>query len=228
MFTGLVEEIGTIVSISKGLKASTLTIGANYVLADVKVGDSISTNGVCLTVTQFSKSQFSVDVMPETMNRSNFASAKTGMKVNLERALRMGDRLGGHMVSGHIDGTGKIVAIDKDENATWYTLSAPASIMKYIIEKGSVALDGISLTVAAVDFESFKVSIIPHTRAMTTLDARKVGDIINIECDAFGKYVERITAFNQVSQGQEHEQEHGNAKTKSKLDMAFLEQNGFL
>lgn len=226
MFTGLVEEIGTILSISKGLKASTLTIGANYVLTDVKVGDSISTNGVCLTVTQFSKSQFSVDVMPETINRSNFVSAKTGMKVNLERALRMGDRLGGHMVSGHIDGTGKIVAIDKDENATWYTLSAPSSILKYIIEKGSVALDGISLTVAAVDIESFKVSIIPHTRAMTTLDARKVGDIINIECDAFGKYVERIAAFNQASQGQDYGQ--GDSKAKSKLDMAFLEQNGFL
>lgn len=226
MFTGLVEEIGTILSISKGLKASTLTIGANYVLTDVKVGDSISTNGVCLTVTQFSKRGFTVDVMPETMDRSNFASAKSGMKVNLERALRMGDRLGGHMVSGHIDGIGKILAIDKDENATWYTLSAPSNIMKYIIEKGSVALDGISLTVAAVDFETFKVSIIPHTRAMTTLDARKVGDIINIECDAFGKYVERITAFNQITQGQDHEQ--GNSKAKSKLDMAFLEQNGFL
>lgn len=219
MFTGLVEEIGTILSISKGLKASTLTIGANVVLADVKIGDSISTNGVCLTVTQFNKNGFTVDVMPETMNRSNLASAKPGMKVNLERALRMGDRLGGHMVSGHIDGTGNILAIEKDENATWYTLSAPASILKYIIEKGSVALDGISLTVAAATYETFKVSIIPHTRSMTTLDARAVGDQINIECDAFGKYVERITAFNQASQ---EKAQH------SKLDRAFLEQNGFL
>ena len=226
MFTGLVEEIGTILSISKGLKASTLTIGASYVLTDVKVGDSISTNGVCLTVTQYSKSGFTVDVMPETMNRSNLATTKSGTKVNLERAMRMGDRLGGHMVSGHIDGRGKIIAIDKDENATWYTLSAPAIIMKYIIEKGSVALDGISLTVAAVDYETFKVSIIPHTRAMTTLDARKVGELINIECDAFGKYVERITAFNQFSQNQGQSKEQ--SKEQSKLDMAFLEQNGFL
>lgn len=219
MFTGLIEELGSIQSVSKGSKSSILTIKADKVLEDVKIGDSISTNGVCLTVTHFTKDTFTVDVMPETVERSNLKFVKTGSIVNLERALRVGDRLGGHMVSGHIDGLGTVVTIEKDDNAVWYTISAAPSILKYIIEKGSVALDGISLTVAAADFNQFKVSIIPHTHAVTTLAQRKVGDLINVECDAFGKYVERISAFGSINVSQ--------PSSQSKIDIDFLKNNGF-
>lgn len=214
MFTGLIEELGTIAAIQNGAKSSILTIKAHEVLKDVKLGDSIATNGVCLTVTSFSSTSFSVDVMPETLRRSNLGQLKVGSIVNLERALRLGDRLGGHMVSGHIDGIGTITHLEKDDNAIWYTLSAAPSILKYIIEKGSVALDGISLTVAAVDQHTFRVSIIPHTLAMTSLKSKHVGDAINIECDAFGKYVERITQFNEPAK-------------KQTLDLAFLKEHGF-
>lgn len=214
MFTGLIEELGTIAAIQNGAKSSILTIKAHEVLKDIKLGDSIATNGVCLTVTSFSSTSFSVDVMPETLRRSNLGQLKVGSIVNLERALRLGDRLGGHMVSGHIDGLGTITHLEKDDNAIWYTLSAAPSILKYIIEKGSVALDGISLTVAAVDHHTFRVSIIPHTLAMTSLKSKHVGDAINIECDAFGKYVERITQFNEPAK-------------KQTLDLAFLKEHGF-
>ena len=217
MFTGLIEELGTIMSKTEDGRSSKLTIKASKVLEDVRIGDSISTNGVCLTVTHFTKDHFTVDVMPETMMRSNLKMAKSGTVVNLERALRVGDRLGGHMVSGHIDGQGIVIAITREDNAVWYQISAPPSILKYIIEKGSVALDGISLTVADVNFETFKVSIIPHTLKETTLEKRKVGDAINIECDAFGKYVERIAAFAT--------EDH--TKKRSKLDMDFLSEHGF-
>lgn len=220
MFTGLIEELGTVLSVSKGTKSSVLVIKAKKVLEDVKIGDSISTNGVCLTVTDFTKDTFTVDVMPETIQRSNLKYANSGSIVNLERALRMGDRLGGHMVSGHIDGHCKVIAIEKDDNAVWYTLEAPPSILKYIIEKGSVALDGISLTVASCDLRQFKVSIIPHTHAVTTLSQRRIGDLINVECDAFGKYVERISVFENASVESSHR--------TSGIDMAFLKNNGFL
>ncbi|HAS72779.1 MAG TPA: riboflavin synthase [Clostridiales bacterium UBA8960] len=219
MFTGLVEELGSIISVSKGSKSSVLTIKAAKVLEDVKIGDSISTNGVCLTVTHFTKDAFTVDVMPETIERSNLKFVRPGSIVNLERALRIGDRLGGHLVSGHIDGLGTVVSIEKDDNAVWYTLSASPTILKYIIEKGSVALDGISLTVASADFQQFKVSIIPHTHAVTTLAQRRVGDQINVECDAFGKYVERISAFSSTEQE--------STKKQSKIDIDFLKNNGF-
>lgn len=216
MFTGLIEEVGQIKDIKKGEKSSKLTIEAYRVLEDVKLGDSISTNGVCLTVVDFSSNSFTVDVMPETFIRSNLKDLSKGKKVNLERALRLGDRLGGHLVSGHIDGTGSITDIKKDENATVITIKASPSIMKYIIEKGSIAIDGISLTVAYVDLEKFKVSIIPHTKDETTLTDMNVGEIINLECDMFGKYVERLTMFNS---------KHTDS---SRLDMEFLKENGFL
>ena len=225
MFTGLIEELGTVMGKTEGGRSSKLTIKASKVLEGVQIGDSISTNGVCLTVTHFTKEQFTVDVMPETMMRSNLKDVKAGTSVNLERALRLGDRLGGHMVSGHIDGQGTITSIAKDENAYWFQISASPSILKYIIEKGSVALDGISLTVAAVDFESFKVSIIPHTLKKTSLDKRKVGDAINIECDAFGKYVERIAAFATIEDTGVGASQVTNKS--SKLDLNFLSEHGF-
>lgn len=216
MFTGLIEEVGQIKDIKKGEKSSKITVEANKVLQDVKLGDSISTNGVCLTVVEFSNNSFTVDVMPETILRSNLKYLSKGKKVNLERALRLGDRLGGHIVSGHIDGTGNIVDIKKDENATVITIKANSSIMKYIIEKGSIAVDGISLTVAYVDLDKFKVSIIPHTKDETTLMDMNIGETVNLECDMFGKYVERLSLFRTTE------------SSESKIDMSFLKDNGFL
>lgn len=215
MFTGLVEEIGSIENIIKGAKSAQITIHAGKVIENTNLGDSISTNGVCLTVVNLTKNTFTVDVMPETMRRSNLKNLKHGSKVNLERALKLGDRLGGHIVSGHIDGVGIIKAIEEEDNATWVTVEASADILKYIIEKGSIAIDGTSLTVAYVDFTCFKVSIIPMTRDETTLLSKKIGEEVNLECDMIGKYVERLTIFNQKE------------SKKSAIDMNFLKNNGF-
>lgn len=192
MFTGIIEEIGTIQSIKRGPKSAALTIQASKVLEDTKLGDSIATNGVCLTVTHFNATSFTVDVMDETLKRSTLESLSVGAKVNLERAARLSDRLGGHLVSGHIDGVGTIKKMTKQDIATIVRIDAADSILKYIIEKGSVALDGISLTVVAVDQAGFTVSIIPYTALDTTLLNKRVGSTVNIECDLIGKYVEKL------------------------------------
>lgn len=192
MFTGIIEEIGKMKTIKKGAASALLTIEAATVLEDVHPGDSIAVNGVCLTVTDFTQNTFTADVMHETLNRSSLGSLRPGSPVNLERAMKADGRFGGHIVAGHIDGTGIITDIKKDDNATWYTIKAPDSIMRYIIEKGSIAIDGISLTVAEVTKDSFKVSIIPHTSAETTLSIRKVKDMVNLENDCIGKYVEKL------------------------------------
>jgi riboflavin synthase len=215
MFTGLVEEIGTIENIIKGAKLAQITINASKVLEDVKLGDSISTNGVCLTVIKFTRNSFTVDVMPETMRRSNLKNLKHGSRVNLERALRLGDRLGGHIVSGHIDGVGFIKSVEEEDNATWVAIESSGDILKYVIEKGSIAIDGTSLTVAYVDNISFKVSIIPMTRDETTLLSKKVGEEVNLECDMVGKYIERLTMFKQAE------------TKKSSININFLKENGF-
>lgn len=215
MFTGLIEEIGVLHTIVKGAKSAKLTIYSNKVLQGIEVGDSISTNGVCLTVVSFSDKSFTVDVMPETMGRSNLGRLKSGNKVNLERALKLGDRLGGHMVSGHIDGVGHIKAIEEEDNATWITIEAEQNLLKYIIEKGSIAVDGTSLTVAYVDREVFKVSIIPLTKEETTLLNKKIGEDVNLECDMVGKYIERFAMFNKDS------------NMHSTINMDFLRENGF-
>ncbi|MGB7605141.1 MAG: riboflavin synthase [Lutisporaceae bacterium] len=215
MFTGLIEEIGVLHTIVKGVKSAKLIISADKVIQGIKQGDSISTNGVCLTVTSFSNKSFTVDVMPETMRRSNLKSLKSGSKVNLERALRLGNRLGGHIVSGHIDGVGHIKAIEEEDNATWVTIEAEQTLLKYIIEKGSIAIDGTSLTVAYVDKEDFKVSIIPLTRNETTLLSKKVGDEVNLECDMVGKYIERLAMFSKDN------------NIHSTINMDFLRENGF-
>lgn len=192
MFTGIIEEVGTIASIRKGAHSCVLTVRAKTVLDDVHLGDSIATNGVCLTVTSFTRDTFSADVMHETLNRSSLGKLRVGSPVNLERAMAANGRFGGHIVSGHIDGIGTIASIKEDDNAVWYFISSSPEILRLIVEKGSIAIDGISLTVASVDLKQFSVSIIPHTRAQTNLASKKPGDVVNLENDCIGKYVERL------------------------------------
>ncbi|MBU3189808.1 riboflavin synthase [Clostridium bowmanii] len=216
MFTGLIEEIGEILSMKKGAKSARITIKATKILADTKIGDSISTNGVCLTVTESNKNSFSVDVMAETIGRSNLGKLKPGSTVNLERALRASGRLGGHIVSGHIDGIGTIVELYKEDNATWVSVETTMDILKYIVHKGSITIDGISLTVAYVDENIFKVSIIPHTKDETTLITKKIGDEVNLECDMLAKYVEKLLKHGETP------------KERKPVSMDFLLENGFV
>jgi len=192
MFTGIIEEVGSISSIRRGGKAIVLDVQAQRVLEGTKIGDSIAVEGVCLTVTSIRERGFSVDVMPETMSRTTFGHFKPGSKVNLERALRLSDRLGGHLVSGHIDGTGRILEGGRAGNAEMFRIEAGASVLRYIVEKGSVAIDGISLTVIDMDPRSFRVGIIPLTQAETTILSKKTGEEVNIECDIIGKYIEKL------------------------------------
>lgn len=192
MFTGIIEEVGSVHAVIRGAHSAVLMIEANKVLEDVKLGDSIAVNGVCLTVTSFTKSSFNADVMHETMNRSSLGSLRSGSAVNLERAMSANGRFGGHIVAGHIDGTGTISSIRRDDNAIWYGIRTTKDILRYIIEKGSIAVDGISLTVARVSDVEFSVSVIPHTAMQTTLSQRRLGDIVNLENDCIGKYVEKL------------------------------------
>ena len=192
MFTGLIEEEGTIQNVRRGARSCVLTIGCKKVLEGSQIGDSIAVNGVCLTVTNMGGSYYTADVMAETMNRSSLRQLSTGASVNLERAMPANGRFGGHIVSGHIDGTGTVQSIEPDDNAIWYTIAAKPNLLRYIVEKGSITIDGISLTVAYVDEHCFKVSIIPHTQQVTALHDRGVGDIVNLECDIIGKYVEKL------------------------------------
>ena len=191
MFTGIIEEVGTVMAVQKG-SSSFIRIKAKKVLEDVHLGDSIAVNGVCLTVTDFDSGSFRADVMNETLNRSSLGTLKNGSHVNLERAMAANGRFGGHIVSGHIDGTGIISNLHNDGIAVWYTVTASPDIMRYIVEKGSIAIDGISLTVAKVTDSSFSVSIIPHTAEQTILSEKKAGDIVNLENDIVGKYVEKL------------------------------------
>ena len=189
-------------------------------LEDVHLGDSIAVNGVCLTVTDFTAGSFGVDVMAETLNRSNLGKLNPGEKVNLERALRLSDRLGGHLVSGHIDGVGTIIRDSQEDLARILEISAPPNVLRYTIEKGSIAVDGTSLTVVTVGERSFTVSLIPHTRGLTTLGHKKVGHTVNLEADLIGKYVERLLGASGRS---------GEADaTRGGLSLEFLMENGFL
>lgn len=215
MFTGIVEEIGIIRGIKRGSRSVVLEVQARKVLEDLKVGDSIATNGVCLTVISFTGGSFCADVMPETMNRSNLGELHVGDRVNLERALCLNGRLGGHIVSGHVDGLGKIVEREKDENAIWITISAPSELLRYIVEKGSITIDGISLTVVSVTDRVFTVSVIPHTQDETTLVKKKIGDTVNLENDILAKYVEKL--MHPVAP----------AEPKGGLTLDFLLANGF-
>ena len=192
MFTGIIEEVGTLKKIENGQQSSRLTIEGKTVLEETKIGDSISVNGVCLTVTTMTNSLYTADVMAETLRRSSLGSLKVGSKVNLERAMAANGRFGGHIVSGHIDGTGVVKGLKKEDNAVWISIETTNALLRYIVEKGSIAIDGISLTVASVDHSGFKVSIIPHTSGHTTLLDKSAGGIVNLECDIIGKYVEKL------------------------------------
>lgn len=218
MFTGIVEEVGTIKEIKKGSKSAILTIKGDVVTKDSKLGDSIAVNGVCLTVTSLSGNIFTADVMAETMRRTSLGDLSAGSKVNLERAMAANGRFGGHIVSGHIDGTGTIQNFLREDNAVWVTIGAELKILKYIIEKGSIAIDGISLTVAYVDESCFKVSIIPHTASETTLLTKKVGDVVNLENDVVGKYVEKLLGYKDEKE----------SKHSSGISEDFLIKNGFM
>lgn len=201
MFTGIIEEKGVVKAIRRGTKSAVITIQANKIFEDVKIGDSISTNGVCLTVTEIKGNSFTADVMNETLLRSALSSLSIGSEVNLERAMAVNGRFGGHIVSGHIDGVGEIISIKKEDIAIWYTIKTTEQIMRYIIEKGSIAIDGISLTVAKVQKDRFSVSVIPHTASETTLLKKRVGSLVNLENDIIGKYMEKFMATQDITKG---------------------------
>lgn len=192
MFTGIIEEKGKLREVKISGVSGTIKIAASKVLERTKIGDSIAVNGVCLTVTQMDDAGFCADVMAETLRRSSLGSLSKGDCVNLERAMAADGRFGGHIVSGHIDGTGTISKVKNEGNAIWVYISANDSILSLIVEKGSIAIDGISLTVAKVSDVDFAVSIIPHTADETTLASKKIGDTVNLENDIIGKYVQRF------------------------------------
>lgn len=217
MFTGIVEEMGTVSSVAEGSLSAVITIQASKVLEGSQAGDSIAVNGVCLTVTSIHGGFFTADVMAETLRRSSLGSLSKGSRVNLERAMPVNGRFGGHIVSGHIDGTGTVVSKIKEDNAVWVKISAPQDILKYIVLKGSVAIDGTSLTVAGLDDSTFSVSVIPHTAKETILLKKGTGDIVNLENDIIGKYVERLIGSI----------DNKDAGSSPALTMDFLLENGF-
>jgi riboflavin synthase len=192
MFTGIIEDIGTVTGIVHGEHSASLTIQPGREMNDLKPGESMAVNGVCLTVSSVRKSGFTADVMPETMRRTNLGKLNTGSRVNLEQALPATGRFGGHIVSGHIDGTGTLISFMQEENAIWVRIRTDKSLLRYMVEKGSVAVDGISLTIAGMEDDCFLVSVIPFTQHDTVLTQKKVGDTVNIECDILAKYVERM------------------------------------
>lgn len=212
MFTGIIEEVGHVKSLRRGAKSFTLEVDASLVMEGTQVGDSIATNGVCLTVTSLTGHGFTADVMPETVQRTALGELTAGSPVNLERALSLQTRLGGHIVSGHIDGTGRISDRRQDDTALWLTVECDSRLLRYIIEKGSITIQGVSLTVARVDDRSFAVSLIPHTQAVTTLHSARIGDRVNLENDIIAKYVEKLL---------------GQSSADSSI-MTKLRENGFL
>lgn len=236
MFTGIVEEKGCIRGIRQGARSCILTIEGRVIFDNLRIGDSVAVNGVCLTATGISGHLFTADVMRESLERSSLGKLRTGSHVNLERAMAAGGRFGGHIVSGHIDGTGSITSILKDDNAIWYTVQATPEIMRYIVEKGSIAIDGVSLTVAKITSSDFSVSIIPHTAQETILSEKKVGDMVNLENDVIAKYVEKLLGMAPEDQGAFKNGTTVNNKTSSGkstgsggsgISLEWLAENGF-
>ncbi|WP_416827120.1 riboflavin synthase [Ectobacillus polymachus] len=213
MFTGIVEEIGTIASVQRSGMAIRMNISAKQVLEDVQNGDSIAVNGICLTVVSYTPSSFTVDVMPETIKATSLQAAKNGSHVNLERAMVSNGRFGGHFVSGHIDGTGTIIAKHHEANAVYYKIEISRHLLRYCIQKGSIAIDGTSLTIFKIDNNSITISLIPHTLNYSVLGHKEVGEIVNIECDLVGKYIERF-----ITKPPEN----------SSITTSFLQDNGFM
>lgn len=216
IFTGIIEELGVVKSIAINGTSGCITIKAQKVLEGTQLGDSIAVNGTCLTVTSINSDGFSADVMAETVRRTSLSQVGKGDMVNLERAMILNGRFGGHIVSGHIDGTGTITKYTKEENAIWVTIKAPEEILDLIVEKGSICIDGISLTVATVSDRDFQVSIIPHTAKETTLIHKKVGSLVNLENDIVGKYIKKLMENKQEEQ----------SKKASGLTMEMLEEYG--
>jgi riboflavin synthase len=217
MFTGLVEELGKVRAVARGAHSIRLSLGGEKVLSDVKIGDSIAVDGACLTVVEFSSNNFTVDVMPETYDRTTLSSRKLGDSVNLERTLRVGDRLGGHMVSGHVDAVGTLVSVTPRDNANILRVQFPANLGPFVIPQGSVAVDGVSLTVVDCGNDWFEVSLIPHTWQVTVLSQKKAGDKVNVETDVLGKYIYRMLP----STSKIH-------NTTSVIGTDFLSKHGFL
>jgi riboflavin synthase len=212
LFTGIIEEVGSIRKVVRQGMAMELTIACCKVLEGVQLGDSIAVNGVCLTVTRFGDDYFTADLMPETMKRTNLGSLSVGSPVNLERALAAGQRLGGHFVQGHVDGVGTITDRTPNENAVLFRVSVPPELTRFMVEKGSVAVNGISLTLVDVGKDFFTVSVIPHTLNHTQLHAAKVGDLVNVECDMIGKYIAKML---------------GKSNENGGLTLEMLRKNGF-
>lgn len=215
IFTGIIEETGTINRIDRGINSSRINIKARTVLEGTKIGDSIAINGVCLTVTSLGNSHFTADIMAETLAKTNLGQLSGGQPVNLERAVRLGDRMGGHLVQGHVDGIGFIAEQKKMDIATILRIKAEQDLLGYVVKKGSIAIDGISLTVVDVLADSFTISLIPHTSANTTLGYKKPGDSVNLETDIIGRYVERLIRKSTDQQ-------------KTGMNLGFLAENGFI
>ena len=215
MFTGIVEEVGAVRAVRQGDRSAVLSIGAKTVLSGLKIGDSVAVDGVCLTVTGKDAGGFTADVMHETLDRSTLGRLVPGSPVDLERAMAADGRFGGHIVSGHIDGVGTILSTRRDDNAVWYTVQAGPKVLRYVVEKGSVAIDGASLTVASVERDRFSISMIPHTAAVTALGKKGTGDLVNLEADIIGKYVEKLL------------EPRGVATQEGGITLSFLAENGF-
>jgi riboflavin synthase len=217
MFSGIVAEVGTVKAFEMGAEAASLTIEASPAFTDVAIGESIAVNGVCLTVVQRRERTFTVDVSPETLRATNLAELRAGDGVNLERSLCLSDRIGGHLVSGHVDAVGTIVDKRSEANTLHYDMQVPKGLMRYIVPKGSIAVDGISLTVVACRADGFQVTIIPHTAAVTTIGRKGPGATVNLECDMIGKYVERVLQARLEDEGAE----------AGELPLALRRQYGF-
>ncbi len=217
MFTGIVEEMGAVTALDKTLAGTRVTILASTVLADLKVGDSISVSGTCLTVVTKNERSFSVEVSPETLSVTTLGGLSGGTPVNLERAVKLNERIGGHLVAGHVDGIGTIRSRHQEGNAIVFGIEAPPEVLRYCVPKGSVTVDGISLTTNEVTDRAFSVAVIPHTATVTTLGLKQVNDSVNLESDLIGKYVERLL------------QQRGHlSKTTPVIDKEYLQKKGLL
>lgn len=229
MFTGLITELGTAERLAEGSTSCQLTVRAQKILPGVKIGDSIAVNGVCLTVVHLQGNRFTADVMPETVRRTTLRQLQPGDRVNLEKALRPTDGLDGHIVQGHVEGVGTIREIAPEGNALAYRIETPKELLRYIVEKGSVAIDGISLTVTETDDTGFSVSLIPHTAKMTTLGYKSVGDSVNLETDILARYVEKMLGLQKTADGlpDSRRTEIAGENSEDGLTEAFLRQHGF-